>query len=231
MARVFIEVMAVLMGPGIRRWTARATSSLHADVGERPIAAGAELGGVVLEALRDPPVADLHARAVRLEFRAAFVGDIGDRPDRALEPRRGVIERQLALSRQPVAVRIEARQQPGFARRHLRAVPGQLAVAALEHLRGELALHRRGHVLGRRLARSRRDQTDDAEAQKSLDDSALHCWFLPPIATTRPSPAQIWFRRSDPIAPAVMSCPASRPQLDLGPISAGADDLDLTDRK
>ena len=95
---VFIELIAVLMwrGPGGAR--REASSSLHTDVGQCLMAAGAELGGVVLEALRDASFADLDARAVRLELRAALVGDIGDRTDRAFEARGGVIERTLAMS-------------------------------------------------------------------------------------------------------------------------------------
>jgi hypothetical protein len=79
---------------------------------------------VVLEAPRDAPVADLDARPVCLELRAALVGDIGDRTDRALEARGGVIERMLALSRELVAVRIEACEQPSIAPASLRRSTG-----------------------------------------------------------------------------------------------------------
>src|SRR5688572_29537655 len=58
--------------------------SFHADCGQRLVAPGTQLAGVILQALRHAAFADLDLCAMRLEFAAAFGGDIGDRADRLL---------------------------------------------------------------------------------------------------------------------------------------------------
>src|SRR5262245_28964460 len=83
-------------------------SSLHADVGQRLVAPGAELAGVILQALRDPPFTHFDIGAMRLELGAAFARDIGDRADRPLEAGRRVVESELARSRKLVAVSVQA---------------------------------------------------------------------------------------------------------------------------
>jgi hypothetical protein len=102
---------------------------------------------VVLQALRHAPFAGCDFRAVDLEFRAALARDIGDGADRALEPRSGGMERVVALLGELVAVGVEACEQPSLLRRDFGAEPGELGVAAVQHLFAQLPLHRRGHVL------------------------------------------------------------------------------------
>jgi hypothetical protein len=64
---------------------------------------------------------------------------------------------------------VQAGEQPALAGRDLGAMLGKLVAAALLYLGAELPLHRRRHILRRRLRRGRRGQPQDPQRQQSAD--------------------------------------------------------------